>query len=157
MALTTENSYVTLDEANAYFADSSNAAEWQALSNDGKEDALVSSTRVLDKESWVGVAVSTSQSLAFPRSGSYYDPKYGQVVYFDEEDTPSRVKEATFEMALHLLKNPDSLNSASTVKELKVGSIELKGLSTLQTVPSTASKLIRPVLNNTSNIPWRAW
>ena len=153
-----ENSYVTLDSANKYFADRVGASTWVALSNDEKEDLLVTATRTLDQEIWTGVAVSTSQLLAWPRSGSYYEPKQGYQVSLDETSAPLRVQEATFELALHYMGNPDSLKTSSSVDSLKVGSIELTGIRASSKTPSTSKTLYKPLLvSGGSHEVWRAW
>ena len=153
-----ENSYVTLNEANTYLSDRYGSDAWALLSNDGKEDLLVSATRSLDQEIWTGVAVSTSQLLAWPRSGTYFEPKQGTIVDLPEDMPPLRIKEATYEMALHYIGNPDALATGSTVSSMKVGSIELTGIRAASSTSSAARTAYKPLLANSgsSNV-WRAW
>jgi len=154
------NSYVTLDEANAYFANRSDSANWLSLNNNRKEDLLVTATNYLDDSvEFVGVAVSTSQPLAWPRLGSYFDPKYGSTVLLPETEVPDRVKRATNEMALHLIDNPGVLSSSAIVDEIKVGAISLKDIRNPSKAPHTVRLALGPLrrgFGGTSAM-WRSW
>ena len=86
------NSYRTVEEADAYFEDRLDAAAWTSASDELKGQALVTATAILDNMNWNGYAVSESQSLAFPRIGSYFDPRKGVEVSFDDVDTPEMIK-----------------------------------------------------------------
>jgi len=154
-----ENSYVTLDQANAYFADRTNAQAFLSLDNNAKEDLLITATRYLDDTNeYVGVAVSTSQPLAWPRTGTYYEPRYSNTVALPTSEVPDRLKRATYEMALHLAENPDNLTSRTTLDKIKVGSIELSGLQSMSKVPSQVRSVVKPLLGyGSTNLPWRAW
>jgi len=63
----TSNSYVTLTEANDYFADRLNTAEWDAVGSETKEKALITATRRIDEEQFLGYKVSLTQALKWPR------------------------------------------------------------------------------------------
>jgi len=153
-----ENSYVTLNEANEYFADRYGAEVWVSLDNNAKDDLLVTATRTLDQEVWTGVAVSTSQSLSWPRSGTYYEPKQGYVIELPEDSIPQRIKEATFELALHYINSPEALTSSSTVDSLKVGSIELTKIRSSAKAPGKARDSYKLLLANSGSAAvWRAW
>jgi hypothetical protein len=155
------NSYVNLGDANQYFADRVGTASWDALDNNAKEDALVSATRQLDEQYvYLGYAVSTSQPLAWPRVGSYEDPKLGLLVELDPENSPERLKVATYEMALHLLNNPSVLENTPSVDSIKVGSIELSGLGNQPGTPKGFAQIISPLTTSGSSgrsTVWRAW
>ena len=94
------NSYVSRTEANAYFADRLNDEVWEAASNTTKDDALIMATLRLDEEDYVGTRASETQNLKWPRYGVYIDG-----VYQASDDIPRQVKEATYEMALALMKD----------------------------------------------------
>lgn len=152
------NSYVTLDEANAYFADRSNASGWLALNNNQKEDYLITATNYLDDVvEFTGIARSTSQPLAWPRAGSYFEPKYGATMELPTTDVPSRVKKATHEMALHLIENPGILSSKTTLDHLQVGTINLSDVRKPSRLPHTVRKALGPLQGSTGTAPWRAW
>jgi len=154
------NSYVTVAEADAYFADSLNKTAWTSANSTQKAQALVTATSMIDEKQYTGMVVSDSQELAFPRYGSYFDPKYGTEVVFDDILVPERIVTATYELAYHLLNNPDVLNSSTTVRDLSVGSISLSHISSSERVPTTVSRLLRPLTLNaglgSGNTWWRA-
>lgn len=110
------NSFVTADEMTAYCAARLNASVWTA--SDAQLPALVEATRDLTLLAYVGGKASVDQALAWPRvwaadpdaSTAYLDAdsvvRVGdtEVVYFDTDTIPSRVKDATCELALAYLK-----------------------------------------------------
>lgn len=122
------NSYLTVDEANAYFADRVDAAAWTSADVPLKEQALVTASRMLNELIWVGVASADTQKLAFPRIGEYLEPILGKVVQLDSAVVPDRIKAATCEQAYQLLNNDGLLDDTGTVSKLKVDVIELEGL-----------------------------
>jgi hypothetical protein len=149
------NSYVTLTEADAYFADRLDADAWTSTDATNKAKALITATGQLDQMSWVGVAVSNSQKLAFPRSLSYYDPKLGAQI--STAGTPDRVLNATYELALHLLTNEGVLDSGSSVMSLSVDTIRLDTITPAEKIPGIVRTLIKPLLvNNGAQTWWRA-
>jgi hypothetical protein len=127
------NSYSDVAEADAYFADRLDSSKWLEANNSTKEKALVTATMLLDNLSWVGIAVSESQTLAFPRQGAYYDPKLGREVTL--EGIPQRVLRATHELALHLLNNPSILDSQTVIKDIAVGTIKLTHIQQASKMP----------------------
>ena len=85
-----QNSYVTVQEADAYFADLLQGKEWADVDPADKEKALISATATLDNMIWVGSVQAQDQPLAFPRKGSFFDPRMGTVVTLGTT-VPSRV------------------------------------------------------------------
>ena len=72
------NSYVTLEQADAYFDTRLDAGAWVNADSDDQESALVTATQILDNYHYIGVAVSSAQSLAWPRkNAAYYEPNLG--------------------------------------------------------------------------------
>jgi len=150
------NSYVTLAEANTYFENRLNVAAWTEASDLEKSQALVTATSVLNDEKWIGTAISDSQSLAFPRTGTYFDPRLGHDVSL-ADSVPGRVIDATYELAYHLLNNEDVLDDTGTVTTVQVGQISLNIDTSASTIPPSVKRLIRPLLINAgSNVWWRA-
>jgi hypothetical protein len=150
------NSYVTVAEADTYFGDRLNASVWDLADDTTKAQALITATRLLDDMSWSGTAISESQALSFPRSGSYFDPKVGGVISFGSS-TPSRVSTANYELALHLMSNEDATSAGGSVKSIKVGDISLDNINQVSTFPYAIKKIINPLLDNGgSNMWWRA-
>lgn len=117
------NSYVTLDFANAYFADRTHAEAWDSVVD--KESVLVTATSVIDwYVSWKGTRVSGTQALDWPRSGVY--DKVG--VLYEETVIPADVKIAVVEYALTSLTGEDRTSDGALagLTEVRAGSLMLK-------------------------------
>jgi hypothetical protein len=158
MALTKGvNSYVDVVEASAYFADRLDVAAWESASDVDKAKSLVTATSLLDSLVWIGVAVSETQPLAFPREGSYFDPRLGFEVAFDSTEAPPRIVNATFELAYHLLNNDGLLDETGTVDSLSIGSISLTNVRNASWISPTVDRLIKPMRSTANkNAWWRA-
>lgn len=115
------NSYITLADAETYFAERLNSTEWDAETDANKTAALIQATKMIDFRSYLGGRYVSTQALAFPRAGLVDD---GIVV--DDSTVPQKVIDATCELALYLLQEdysaPDDLSEFSAVK---VGPIEI--------------------------------
>ena len=118
------NCYVSFADADDYFEDRLDSDTWSDATDLRKERALVTATMSLDRMSWAGVAVSETQNLAFPRTGTYFNTKLGYETSFPD-DVPDQIKTATYELAFHLLNNEGLQDSTGDVKSIKVGTIEL--------------------------------
>lgn len=68
------NSYITLADADAYFANLLNGADWAAFTSDKRERALISATLVIERLQLRGDAATTTQALTFPRATDYAIP-----------------------------------------------------------------------------------
>jgi hypothetical protein len=151
------NSYVTVAEADSYFENRLDVAAWSSATPEDKAKALTTATAYLDDLRWIGYAVSDSQLLAFPRTGSYFDPRAGYEVVLDDNEVPTRVVNATFELAYHFLNNDGLLDDTGTVDAIQVGSISLQNVRAASKVPLHVKRLINPLLHNAgSGIWWRA-
>jgi len=109
------NSFVSLADANAYFADRPNST-WTAATDEEKEFALISGTDYLIQQytgRWVGYITSTSQDLPWPRSGVYTSDG----VMISSSVVPDAIKNATSEMALRSLSNANLVVDTSPGKE----------------------------------------
>lgn len=124
------NSYVTSDEADAYFETRLFSSAWTAASDDSKEAALIWSCRLLDAAfKWRGVTASNTQALAWPRIGLL------TFTGFPLADTviPQQLKNAHSEFAGILLSgdrtadNPDLkiLGGDQSVTSIKAGPVAL--------------------------------
>jgi len=150
------NSYVTVDEANSYFADRLDVAAWEQASDTQKAQALVTATALLDNLTWDGFAVSDTQLLAFPRIISYFDPRLGRQVNTDT--TPTRILTATYELSYHLLNNDGLLDNTGLVENLQLGPINLTNIRNASVIPLHVKRIFQPLLINKGafNV-WRAW
>jgi len=147
------NSYATVEEAVAYFDDRLDVAAWTSASEDQRRQSLITATGILDDLEWAGVAVSDSQSLAFPRIGNYFDPKIGTIVEMPTT-TPKVIQRATFEVAYHLLNNDGLLDDTGTVKAINIGNISLNDVRNASRIPGHVMRMIRPLLNNRGASTW---
>lgn len=151
------NSYATVSEADSYFEDRLDIDAWTSANATQKAQALVTATRMLDELNWVGIAVSDSQTLAFPRTGIYFDPRLGMDIVLDELTIPSRIITATYELAYHFLNNDGLLDDTGTVENISLGSISLSNVINANKIPSHVKRMIRPLQENSgSNSWWRA-
>jgi len=151
------NSYATLAEAELYFLDRIDVSAWTAADDTRKSQALITATGMLDLLSWSGGAVSESQPLAFPRDSFYFDPRIG-VSVSSSITTPTRIINATFELAYHLINNEGLLDNTGLIKDLNVGGITLSTIRPASKMPLMVKRLIRPLLqqSNAMNSWWRA-
>lgn len=150
------NSYVTVDEADAYFADRLDVAAWTEAGSTEKGQALVTATAVLDDQLWTGVAISTLQPLAWPRAGGYFDTRIGDTVTLDAT-VPVRILKATYELAHHLLNNDGLLDNTGEVVSLSISTIKLTKITSANLVPGNVKRLILPLLQTGgSSMWWRA-
>lgn len=107
------NSYVTVEEADAYFSDRYGYDKWASETN--KEGALISATQQLDNLCvWSGFKVDSEQDLAFPRNP-------------DANPVPRAVKDAQCEITYAIVDTESTSTSADdALAELKAGSVTLK-------------------------------
>jgi hypothetical protein len=67
---TSGNSYATIASADTYLGDSVRAGlNWSAVDNDTKARSLITATRLLDKQCFIGSKTNTAQTLEWPRTG----------------------------------------------------------------------------------------
>ena len=94
------NSYITLAEAQTYADGDIDAVEWYAASTDQRTRALITATRNLDLVGFVGTRSTSTQALAWPRTGFTTTEK----TYADDE-IPTEIKLATWELAKNLVRD----------------------------------------------------
>ena len=148
------NCYASLEEAETYFEKRIDATPWMTAVADRKKQALTSACILLEELEWVGSICSTSQSLAFPRVGFYYDPRLGQTT--ELSGYPDRLLTATFEMALHLLANEDLVSDTGGAKAFSLAGLNLTSIQKAAVYPSVVKRVLRPLLSNSSRTWWRA-
>jgi len=117
------NSYVTRDEAFAYYSGRLGA---ESILEDPETDkidrALITATNLLDQRMvWIGFKATTEQALEWPRVDENGDGIY---VVNDVNSIPVKVKNAVFEFAKYLLENGDPINSAN-LDSMKVGPLTI--------------------------------
>jgi hypothetical protein len=127
------NSYVTVQEADAYFALKLGAQAWADLSLGSKQQALCHATIQIEMLDFKGVKLNQSQALAFPRFVAF--PRHYQPgCSLDEQLYPSNtipmdVKKACYEQALWLVKNNGDLTKRQHLQSQGVKSFSVDGFS----------------------------
>jgi hypothetical protein len=147
------NAYVSMVEADAYFATRLDVLAWQAADVTMREQAIVTAAVVLDNLRWEGCVLDEFQPLAWPRTCSYFDPRLGMQVITDVA-VPKRITDANFELAYHLLNNDGLLDESGRVHDIALGGISLSSVIPTSLIPPTVSRLIRPLLMNAGARSW---
>ena len=89
------NSYVTVEEADAYFSNTLNTDVWDNADETTKEKALKMATRQIDRLPFAGRKLDINQFLEFPRTNTALEFTDG---------IPNEITYATCEQALFVLK-----------------------------------------------------
>lgn len=138
------NSYATRTGADAYFADRLYATAWTGEADNAVKDAaLITATRLIDRRvCFVGLSVSSTQSLRFPITGLL--TRNGYVIPDDE--LPIDLVHATMELALYLLNANSDVSQPNAVAEqglikVKAGPIELGFRTDIESVSVPSSVL----------------
>lgn len=106
--LDTATSYISLADANDYFAklaSSSDNNSWSAIGDEEKEGALMKASRFLDQKyhgKWKGIKVRREQNLAWPRQDVYIE---NGEYWVDSTVVPDGIKYATCIYALRSTTN----------------------------------------------------
>jgi hypothetical protein len=150
----TSNSYVLLAEAESYFDDRINstaAGNWDtdsagvARTDAAKSAALVTATRRIDEEQFFGYKASTLQALKWPRAN--VTDEDGN--YYDTDEIPVPVKQATYLTALELLRadflQEDYMGNFSYFQS---GAVQIKQFTQSSTgrLPAEARRLLRNLM-----------
>jgi hypothetical protein len=168
------NSYPTLAEADTYFVARLFSDTWNDADESDKEAALVMATRLIDtlltphryfvppnfggqagffrtRPYWTGAAASSTQALAWPRTGMYNRNGFAIL----STVIPTELKQATAEFSIQLMRQDRTTDNEALVQgitSVKTGSVELKygsssassSTSTLKLVPDAAVDLLVP-------------
>lgn len=139
------NSYVDVAYADEFFTNSINNSSWPTVLAD-KEAALIEATRLLDSQfEWNGAIVIGDQALRWPRTSAY--DMDGRLIASDI--VPKILKDTVCNLAYYLIQSGGLNQSASDLKSLKVGPIDLKfneGLSVIG-VPRFVAKSLQSLGN----------
>jgi hypothetical protein len=123
------NSYVSVEDATAYFADRFFAAPpssvWEEADTTARETALTTATARIDRLTLVGVKADPDQDLEFPRS--YVTTVEEEPKTYTEPEVLPNVKRAVYEEALAILGGDSpSLRAqlqAEGVTSARIGSV----------------------------------
>ena len=148
------NSYVTLDEANAYFADRMHASSWVAATD--KDQLLVTSSQMLDWYiNWKGDKYTVAQSMQWPREGAIRPD--GTVI--DEDVLPPEIKIAVYELAITCI-DADRLadDPLAGIGQLRAASLMIKAgaekpnQTNANPVPTQIYRILSDLYNQGSSI-----
>jgi hypothetical protein len=141
------NSFVSLENADAYHGRRLNNSLWRTADEDTRTSALFWATDILNRQDWKGNPVSYSQALAFPRryvpnrlsvhrkwnkTGIFddYDAIYS-IQYLTSTDIPQEIQDATASLANYLIERAgtDKNNvsgSSDQLANLTLGSLQME-------------------------------
>lgn len=116
-------SYLSVAEADAYFATRIKSDLWDALEDSGKEKALVTATRRLDAELYGSIKTQATQALQWPRTGLVDTSGYP----ISGLTIPANMQYATCEVAYFMLDEQMlSAYEMDSFSDWNVGSISVK-------------------------------
>ncbi len=112
------DSYASLAEADKYLAADFSATAWHdEADEDIRGRALVTASRLLDRQPWVGAKEDEDQTTAWPRTG---------VDGVEDGDIPPQLVEATIVLASLILEGADTATNPTTqsnIKSQRAGSV----------------------------------
>lgn len=118
---TTYFAYASLEDADGYLAANLAADTWRGTDDDRKGMALVTATRVLDRQRWRGTKTDTAQVGAWPRSGT-------GLAGVEDGTVPADIVNGSIELASALLDGSEAQtaqSTAQTIQSLRAGSVSL--------------------------------
>lgn len=134
------NSYITEDDADAYFAARLYSDAWDSATTDTREKAILMACRVIeDQVDWQGLPAIQGQPLAWPRV---------HVRGVDPDAIPNAVKNAQTELALYLIgANPTATPKTAGYKTLTVDTLKLEIDKTdrLPVIPAHVANIMAPL------------
>jgi hypothetical protein len=114
--------YADLEEANHYLAGNIASTNWFAASDNARKQALVTATRIFNRECWLGELLATSgQGLVFPRTSTGIDGADGVI--------PEDIFFGAIELAMALIDGNTVQTNAQpgqqAIESLKAGSVQI--------------------------------
>lgn len=157
------NSYLSVEDIAAYLAVNVTAedyAAWLAAADDTQKRAAIVATQYLDVKyggMWRGFRSRAAQALAWPRSMAYDDDGYAH----DDDALPQRLREATAEMALRVVRGDELLAAVASPGQVTAESVTVGPISESRqyaggrpygyVYPKVAA-LIRPLTDETDRL-----
>lgn len=142
----TANSYLTVEEADAYLgSERLHTEDWDSLDGDSKARALIWASKLLDAAcEYKGAPRTFTQAMRWPRIGT----RNRDLGWYDQDEIPQELKEAAAELALALVRRDRSEESELAglgLERLRVGPVDLtidKSALSPQLVPQHVIMLI---------------
>ncbi|EPY00607.1 DnaT-like ssDNA-binding protein [Magnetospirillum fulvum] len=141
------DTFVSVEDADAYFAGRLYASTWEDADTEDREKALRMAAGILDREAYLGAITSTTQALSWPRQG-VYDAE-GRAI--GNTTIPSAIQAAQCELALRLLSEDLTEDDSNKgVQAIQAGSVRLEydGCAPAKTLPDTVRALLKPFLKS---------
>lgn len=133
-----QNTYVTLDTADAHFDARLHADSWTAASDDDKTKALLMAALLLDRHIvWLGTKADPEQAMEWPRIG---------VDWLTDTQVPQAVQVAQMELALLLLdRDTTALSDLAGMKSVQADTlkIEVNAADRVKPIPDQIFALVR--------------
>ncbi len=123
MSLQTRTSYITTDEAEAYFAGRYQTRAWDNATPESQEKVLIEASTFIDNLNFSGQKLEVQQVHEFPRFG--VDPTLDDIVY--DGDIPVCLKIAVCEQALAIL---DGFDAEKEINGIQIDAKTFGGVKT---------------------------
>lgn len=110
--------YASVETADTYLEAAYHADNWRSLDDDSKGRALITATRTLDRQIWLGSKTDEDQALDWPRKNTGVN---GVV----DNEIPIDIVNASIELALSITQGSNVQNVQSTesnIQSLRAGS-----------------------------------
>lgn len=145
-------SYASVEQADAYLAAAIHATNWWTATDDTKARALVSASRMLDRQDWLGDKTDPDQVLAWPRSNTGVDGVEDDVI-------PEPIVSAAIELALALVDGATVQTDANTsqkIQSISAGSVSISYFRGAEGVarrfPLIIHELVRDYLSGSAGL-----
>lgn len=126
----TSNSYASVGDGDSYASERLRSEAWSDAATTDKTSALIQACERLQAELYVGVRVSFSQRLQFPRYGLFTNDG----IWIDSNTIPDVVKRAQIELA-NVMLSGDDFNADTGLEGFKD-----VGVGPLSVTPNNARK-----------------
>lgn len=133
------NTYITLADADTYFANRLYSTAWTGATDDDCSRALIMATKAIDRCFLKGKRKAEGQTLAFPRCyrydtryAAYYNtltPNLYEDGWYCESDITSTIEDACCEEALELLKQGATGGMRKRLQAEGVTAVTVMGVS----------------------------
>lgn len=111
---TSANSYISLEDADDYFENKFQNELWVNLTDEEKQQLLVTSTNRLDAETYTGYKTVSTQSLQWPRYGIFDRDGYP----YGHDEIPNNLKKALCEYCHFILSADDRLFNETELHDM---------------------------------------
>jgi hypothetical protein len=140
----TSNSYLSVSEADDYFAGRFGSDAWMTFSNAQKQQLIVTASKEIDNASFSGIKSKVIQSLQWPRRGCV-DRDGVSIV---DTVVPAKLKEAVCEMAYWIWTEEDRLLSDTEIQQVdtyQVGPINVSVNKSRVIFPKKVTELLKAI------------